>query len=124
MTGSVKLNLEFCNSVRLNMDNSLSSLDLKASYSDINLKPVSCLSAAYNISTSFGSLKNTSDVKFDSDEDKDKHGVKFDHEYWGKSGSGSVPVKVKSSFSKIIFGEVSEADMRDKSKTKAKAKTS
>ncbi|MFM6925482.1 MAG: hypothetical protein ACKOU7_08270 [Ferruginibacter sp.] len=125
LSGAIKLNLEFCNSVRLNLDNSLTSLDLKTSYSTVNLKPSGGLQASYNISTSFGSFKNTSDVKLSSDEeDGDNRGPKFDYEYSGKSGSGNVPVKVKSSFGKIILGEASEADMKDKEKTKNKSRTS
>lgn len=124
LSGSVKLNLEFCSSVRLSLDNNLSSLDLKTSYSTVNLKPIGDLPASYNISTSFGSFKNTSGVKFSSDEDGDKErGPKFDYEYSGKSGSGSIPVKVKSSFGKIIVGEASEEDMKDKGKNKTKDKS-
>lgn len=125
LSGDIKMNLEFCSNVRLNLDNNLSSLDLKTSYSTVNLKPIGSLPASYNISTSFGSFKNTSDVKFSSDEDKDddnKYSPKFDHQYSGKSGSGSVPVKVKSSFGKIIVGEASEEDMKSKDKDKDKNK--
>jgi hypothetical protein len=125
LSGDIKMNLEFCNSVRLNLDNNLSSLDLKTSYSTVNLKPLGSLPASYNISTSFGSFKNTSDVKFSSDEDKDddnKYSPKFDHQYSGRSGSGNVPVKVKSSFGKIIVGEASEEDMKSKDKDKDKNK--
>ncbi len=125
LSGSVKLNLEFCSNVRLNLDNSLTSLDLKTSYSTVNLKPTGSLQASYKIFTSFGSFKNTSDIKFSSDEeDGDNRGPKFDYEYYGKSGSGTVPVKVKSSFGKIILGEASEADMKDKEKSKSKSRTS
>jgi len=123
LSGAIKMNLEFCSSIRLNLDNNLSSLDLKTSYSTVNLKPLGSLSASYNISTSFGSFKNTSDVKFDSDEDKGERGPKFDFEYSGKSGSGNIPVKVKSSFGKIIVGEASEEDMKEKSKSKTKNKS-
>lgn len=125
LSGSIKLNLEFCNSVRLNLDNSLTSLDLKTSYSTVNLKPIGGLQASYNIFTSFGSFKNTSDIRFSSDEgDGDNHGPKFDYEYSGKSGSGAVPVKVKSSFGKVILGEASEEDMKDKNKQKSRSRTS
>lgn len=122
LSGSVKLNLEFCNNVRLGLDNSLNSLDLKASYSTVNLRPLGNLQASYTISTSFGSFKNTSDIKMTSDEDDDERGPKFDYEYSGRSGSGNVPVKVKSSFGKIILGEASEEDMKDKNKSKSKSK--
>ncbi len=125
LSGTVKLNLEFCSSVRLNLDNNLTNLDLKTSYSTVNLKPMGELPASYTIFTSFGSFKNNSGIKFSSDEDDDNQkGLKFDYEYTGKTGSGSIPVKVKSSFSKIIFGEASEADMKDKEKSKSKSRTS
>lgn len=124
LSGAVKMNLEFCSSVRLNLDVNLSSLDLKTSYSTVNLKPLGDLSASYNIFTSFGSFKNTSNIKFSSDEEEgDNRGPKFDYEYTGKSGSGNIPVKVKSSFGKIIVGEASEEDMKSKDKNKTKTKT-
>jgi len=124
LSGDIKLNLEFCSNVRLNLDNNLTSLDLKTSYSTVNLKPLGNLQATYNISTSFGSFKNTSGVKFTGDDDgDDNHGPKFDFEYSGKSGSGSVPVKVKSSFGKIILGEATDEDMKSKDKEKKKDKS-
>jgi hypothetical protein len=124
LSGVIKMNLEFCSSIRLNLDVNLNSLDLKTSYSTVNLKPLGDLSASYNISTSFGSFKNTSNIKFNSDEDEgDNRGPKFDYEYSGKSGSGNIPIKVKSSFGKIIVGEASEEDMKSKDKNKTKTKT-
>ena len=122
LSGNIKLNLEFSSKVVLNLDNSLSNLDLNASYSTVNLKPLGALTASYTVSTSFGSFKNKTDIKFSSDEDDDDHGPKFDHEYSGKSGSGNVPVKVKSNFSTIILGDASEDDMKGKDKEKDKDK--
>jgi hypothetical protein len=121
LSGNIKMNLEFSSKVVLNLDNSLSNLDLKASYSTFNLKPSADLPASYNISTSFGSFKNKTGIKFSSDEDDDDdHGPKFDHEYTGKSGSGNITIKIKSSFSTIILGEASADDMKDKDKDKEK----
>lgn len=123
LSGNIKMNLEFSSKVLLNLDNSLSKLDLNASYSTFNLKPLGDLPASYNISTSFGSFKNKTGIKFSSDEDDDDdHGPKFDHEYSGKSGSGNIPVKVKTSFSTVILGDASAEDMDDKHKDKDKDK--
>lgn len=106
LVGNIKLNLEFCGKTRVNMDNSLTGLDIKASYSSLNLKPSGDLSASYTISTSFGSLKNNTPIKFDGDDDGgDGHGPQFDHKYTGKSGSGAVQVKVNTSFGSIVLGE-------------------
>jgi hypothetical protein len=122
LVGNVKLNLEFSNATKINIDNSLTGLDAKVSYSTVNFKPAVNLSAAYEISTSFGSFKNRTDIKFDGDEDNNK-GTKFDYNYNGKAGSGSVPVKIKSSFGKVILGEPGADDMKDKEKNKSKSKT-
>lgn len=123
LTGSTKLKLEFCSATKVNLDNALSSLDVNASYSTVNLKPANALSASYTVSTSFGSFKNTTGIKFDSDEEDNQDGPKFDYKYEGRSGNGTVPVKVKTSFGKIILGEASEEDMKDDNKQKSKRKT-
>jgi hypothetical protein len=121
LVGNVKLDLEFSSATRINFDNSLTGLNANVSYSTINLRPVGDVSASYNISTSFGNFKNKSSVKFNSDEDDDDNkGPKFDHNYNGKSGNGSIPVKINSSFGKVILGEASSDDMNDKEKSKGK----
>ena len=104
------------------MDNNLTGLELNTSYSTINLRPAANLSAAYVVNTSFGSFKNRSGIKFDSDKD-DEDGPKFDFRYEGKSGNGSVPVKIKDSFGKIILGDANQEDI-DEDKPKHKRKTS
>ena len=124
LVGNVKLDLEFSSATRINFDNSLTGLKANVSYSTINLKPVGDVSASYNISTSFGNFKNKSSIKFDSDEDtNDNKGPKFDHNYNGKSGSGSIPIKINSSFGKVILGEASSEDMEGKEKSKGKVST-
>lgn len=125
LSGNVKVNLEFSNKVTLNLDNNLGGLDLKASYSTVNLKPLGELPASYKIFTSFGSFKNRTSVKFNNDEDDNdnKRGPKFDYEYNGKSGNGNIQIKVKSNFSTIILGEPTAEDMKEKDKKKQKTVT-
>jgi len=124
LVGNIKMNVEFSTVSKINIDNSLTGLDAKVSYSTVNFKPSGNLSASYEISTSFGNFKNRTDIKFDGgDDDKDDHGPKFDHNYNGKAGSGSVPVKIKSSFGKVILGEPGADDMKDKEKNKSKTRT-
>ncbi|MBL0358738.1 MAG: hypothetical protein IPP72_18565 [Chitinophagaceae bacterium] len=123
LSGNIKLKFEFCSASRINVDNSLTSLDLNASYSTVNLKPVNGLAASYTIATSFGSFKNNTGIKFESDEEEEDKGPKFDFKYEGKTGNGSIPVKVKTSFGKIILGEASEEDMKEEGKQKSKRKT-
>jgi len=124
LVGNVKLNLEFSSATKINIDNSLTGLDAKVSYSTVNFRPAANLSASYDISTSFGKFKNRSDIKFvGGEDDNDDHGPNFDRSYSGKAGSGSVPVKIKSSFGKVILGEPTSEDMKDKEKNKSKSKT-
>ncbi len=123
LSGDIKMNVEFSTAVKMNLDNSLTGLDIKASYSTVNLKPDANLGASYSIATSFGSLKNHTSVKFDGDGDDDHDdGVKFDHRYTGKSGNGNVPVKVTTSFGSVILGEPGPDDIKDKNKNKNKNK--
>ncbi len=124
LSGRVKMGIEFSNKITLNLDNNLSALDLRVSYSTINIKPSSDLAAGYTVSTSFGSFRNRTAVKFtsDADDDDDRRGPKFDYEYTGKNGSGAVPVKVKSDFSTIIIGDATEEDFHEKGKRKSKSK--
>lgn len=119
LVGNIKLNLEFCGNTRVNMDNSLTVLEVKASYSSINLRPANDLSASYTIATSFGSLKNRTNIKFDGDEGDEEHGPHFDHKYTGRSGSGSIEVKVNTSFGSVVLGEPGPDDMK-KEKNKDK----
>jgi hypothetical protein len=121
--GNVKLDFDFCGGVKVNLDNSLTSLELNSSYSTINLRPAASLAANYVINTSFGSFKNRSGIKFDSDKDEED-GPKFDFRYEGKSGNGSVPVKIKDSFGKIILGDASQEDMDEEKTKNKKRKTS
>jgi len=125
LSGNVKVNLEFSSKVTLNLDNKLDGLDLKASYSTVNLKPLGELPASHKIFSSFGSFKNRTSVKFNNAEDDDdnKREPKFYYEYNGKSGNGNIQVKVKSNFSTIILGEPTAEDMKGKDKKKQKTVT-
>jgi hypothetical protein len=122
LTGTAKLKFEFCGASKVTLPLELRSLDVTASYSTVNLRPVAQLQANYHIITSFGTFKNRSDIKFDSDEDEDNRGPKFDYRYDGKNGNGTVPIKAKASFGKIILGEASEKDMEEDDKKSPKKK--
>jgi hypothetical protein len=125
LSGNIRMNVEFSTAVKMNIDNSLTGLDVKASYSTVNLKPSVDMSASYTINTSFGSFKNRTSTKFDGDnEEKNDRGPKFDYQYSGKSGSGSVQIKLNTSFGNVILGEPGPDDMKDKSKSKSKTRTS
>lgn len=121
LSGANTIKLEFCNSSKIFIDNDLSSLTLHESYSTVNLKPASGLSATYYIRTSFGSLKNRSNANIQRTDKPDEYGPDSERTYEGKSGSGAAKIEIKSSFGKIIIGEATAEEMEDKKKNKAKA---
>ncbi|MEP7374072.1 MAG: hypothetical protein ABI675_11825 [Chitinophagaceae bacterium] len=120
--GKSKIKLEFCDDTKISLDNNLTSLNLSESYSTVNIKPGN-VSASYTISTSFGSVVDRTNAGIKRTDTPDKYGPDADKTYEGKSGSGSARIDIKSSFGKIILGEPTADDMKDKKdKTKAKSK--
>lgn len=122
LSGSHKMNMEFCGGSRINLGSDLTSLTLKESYSTVNLKPATNLSVSYDITTSFGSVKNKSNADIKRTDEPDKYGPDSDKHYEGKSGSGSSKVEVKSSFGNIIIGDATPEELESKSKNKNKSK--
>jgi hypothetical protein len=120
LSGSNTIKMEFCGSTKIVLDNDLTGLTLNESYSTVNLKPASNLSATYHIRSSFGSLKDRSNANIQRTDKPDQYGPDSDRTYEGKSGSGSAKIEIKSSFGKIIIGEATAEEMKEKDK-KSKA---
>jgi hypothetical protein len=120
LSGSNKMSMEFCSAGKMNLENDLTGLMLNESYSTINLKPASNFSATYHIKTSFGSVKDRSNANIQRTDKPDEYGPDSDRTYEGKSGSGAAKIEIKSSFGKIIIGEATAEEMKDKD-TKGKA---
>jgi hypothetical protein len=121
LSGNNTVKMEFCSSSRLGLDNNLTGLNLNESYSTVNLRPASNLSAGYHIRTSYGHLKNRSNVSITRTDAPREYGPDSEHTYEGKSGSGAAKIEIKSSFGTIIIGEATAEEMKDK-KEKAKTK--
>jgi hypothetical protein len=114
LSGNNKLNMEFCGSSKISMNNDLTGLILKESYSTVNLRPASNFSASYSIRTSFGSLKNRSNANIERTDKPDEYGPDSDRDYKGQSGSGAAKIEVRSSFGTIIIGDATAEEMKDK----------
>ncbi len=100
--GAVKTSIEFCGKTKLGLGNDVTDVNINASYSDIELSLPSNFSGSYDIQTSFGDFDNNTSFKIkDTDDGSDDHGPKFSKDFSGTSGSGTVKVKIKSSFGKI-----------------------
>jgi hypothetical protein len=122
ISGSNKIDMEFCSFSKMNLTSDLTSLTIRESYSTINLRPAANLSANYYISTSFGSFKNKTNADIKRTDTPDKYGPDSDKKYEGKSGTGTAKVDVKSSFGTVILGDATEEEMKSKNKEKNKEK--
>ena len=122
ISGSVNTSFEFCDAIKLSIDNTLKDLTMKNSYSSVYLDMSKDISANFDIRTSFGDFKNKSDFKIveEKDDDNDHYGPKFDHQYNGSSGSGAAKIKIKSEFGKIVAGHGLIVDEKGKDKDKKK----
>lgn len=114
LAGNNKLKFEFCNSVKIGLANSLSTLNIDESYSTVNLKPASNLSASYAINTNFSSVLNRSDIDIQRTDKPEKYGPNAKKTYAGQSGNGSAKIDIKSNFGKIIIGEPKSGDIKEK----------
>lgn len=115
LSGKNEIKMEFCDNSSIVLDNSIVSLQLKESYSTVNLKPTINLSASYAIKTSFGTVVDRSNAEIKRTDKPDEYGPDADREYNGQSGSGNAKIVVKSSFGKIVVGEPAAGDMDKKS---------
>jgi hypothetical protein len=110
LSGSSKVDVQFCSQVTLSIDNSVRELSLFQSYSTIDLKVPDDLSAKFDVYTNFGSFKNKTGFNIPEEQEDENSGPKFDKNYSGSAGTGSGKIKIKSS-----FGSVRVSNMNDKS---------
>ena len=119
LSGSNKIKMEFCGYSKINLDNSLSSLSLDESYSQVHLQPPANFSASYDISTSYGSFTDKTNADIKRTDTPDRYGGDFKKHYEGKSGSGNAKIVIKSSFGNIMIGEGDKEDMKPKKRVKS-----
>jgi hypothetical protein len=116
ISGACKMNIEFCSKSRIGLSAGLTGLNLKESYSTLNLKPADNLSASYEISTSFGNITDRTNANIKRTDTPDQYGPDSDRNYSGKSGSGAAKIIIKSSFGHIIIGEATDEELKGKPK--------
>ena len=123
VSGTINAFFEHSGGIKLGLDNSIKGLTVKNSFTELYLDVPKDLSANFDINTNFGDFSNKTgfDIRMD-EEDEDQHGPKFDHRYRGKSGSGSVAMKIRSEFGKVIVGHNLSVDLSDDDDKKNKKK--
>ncbi|MEO5683756.1 MAG: hypothetical protein ABIQ88_14015 [Chitinophagaceae bacterium] len=104
MSGTIKGNFEFCDKVKLSLDNAVTDFSLNNSYSKIEIAVAGSFGGDFYIHTSFGDFKNSSALALkEQKEDDENHGPRFDKDYSGKTGNGACKVKINSSFGSVKF---------------------
>ena len=116
LDGSVNAVFEYSHIGNLGVDNNAKSLTVKNSYSKLYLHVNNNISANFDISTSFGDLRNNTnfDIKEEKDDDGDRHGPRFNKRYLGKSGSGNIAMKIKSEYGQVTLSHNANTDKDDK----------
>ena len=118
LTGNCKLKFSFCGYSKVNLDNGLTALTLNDSYSSVHLVPSAKLAASYTINTSYGSFVDKTDIGISRADTPSKYGSDIRRRFEGKSGAGTLKIDIKSSFGKIMIGEGTEKDMKEKKKVR------
>ena len=110
--GNVETRIEFCDKVRVGVDNNSKDLNIRSSYSNLYLNASTNLSSSFDIKTSFGEFTNKTgfNLKKQGDDNEKNYGPKFDKQFNGTAGSGSNRIKVNSDFGEVILGHNMEVD--------------
>ncbi|MBX2814525.1 MAG: hypothetical protein KTR24_00940 [Saprospiraceae bacterium] len=103
MSGENDLDIEFCGEVEFELSSDIKEIDFDAANSTIELMLPNNLSATFDIKTSFGSFDNNTNYEIEDEDDGESWGPDFDDHYRGRSASGTIPIYIDSSFSKIRF---------------------
>lgn len=123
--GKVKVFVEHCGAVKLGVDNSLTELTINNNFTTLHLDVSKSISATFKVHTNFSELDNDSGFSIKEEGDGDeRRGPKFDHDYNGKAGNGTVPIKIRSEFGNINIGhnisfDPSEKEEKNKNKSKS-----
>jgi hypothetical protein len=99
VSGRINADFEFCDVMELKAGSGIKGLKIKNAYTHLNLSLPSGLPANFSIDTHFGTLNNHSDFAIKKEADDD--GFRFTEHYAGKSGDGSVDIRVKDEFATI-----------------------
>lgn len=103
LSGAIDAKIEFGDGTNITLDEGIKSFTLFNNYSSVKITTSKNISAKFDIETHFGDFKNRTDYNIKSDSDDDSGGPKFDYHYTGITGSGSIPIRVKSNFGTVTL---------------------
>ena len=102
VSGDIHGNFDFCDVMHLGATSELKSLDIDNSYTSLRVSLASGIPASFNITTHFGNLENGSSYQIQKE--GGDHDYDFRKTYSGKSGDGSVAIRIHTEFSTIHLG--------------------
>ncbi|HEX5025223.1 MAG TPA: hypothetical protein VFV68_08115, partial [Agriterribacter sp.] len=103
-SGNVSSNFEFCDAVAISLDNTIVQLNVKSSYSTLEIGLNKGISANFDIKTSFGDVDNGTMYSIEEEKENDNNrGPKFDKRFYGTAGKGAAKITIKSDFGKVKF---------------------
>jgi hypothetical protein len=120
VAGNVTARFEFCDKLRVSVDNNTKDLNIRSSYSQLYLNASSNLSSAIDIKTSFGDFSNKTgfNIKKQDEDEGNKYGPKFDKQFNGVAGNGNNKLKVNSDFGNVTIGHNLDVDFTTTKKSK------
>lgn len=103
LTGDIKANVSFCNSIDLPVNSSVKNIDINTSHTSIYLLLPKTISGDYDIATTHATA--TGKGSFELKEEKNetlRNRVTFNHRYTGKLGNGGdAKINIKSNFGSV-----------------------
>jgi hypothetical protein len=124
LSGSVDVTLEHSGGVKLVLENNVKEITIKNNFSNLYLDVNKNFSGNFDINTNFGEFANKTDFAISQQgKEDDSHGPRFRHQYAGKSGSGTIPVKIRSEFGQVTVGHNLEMKVAEKIKDKKKTRS-
>jgi hypothetical protein len=123
LSGEINADFNQSHGIRIPLEAQLTKLTLKNNFGRLYLDVTPNFSGNFDITTSFGSVENKSDInlKDDADDDNSHRYFNKNKHYTGKSGGGTVPVSIKTNFGNILIGHNLPFDVNEKVKDKVKA---
>lgn len=122
LSGDIDADFEQSKGVKINLENQLTKLDIKNSFSKVYLVADKNLSASFAIKTSFGSFINKTSFAIPKLEENEKGYFNKNQSYSGKAGNGQVPVNIKSNFGSIILDYDIAFDVNEKPERHSKSR--
>jgi hypothetical protein len=114
LSGDIDASFNQAHGVKLVLDNNLKSLDINNNFSTLYLDADKNLSASFNVKSSFGNFSNKTGFTVTKNEERNKY-YSSSQSWTGKSGSGNIPVTIKSSFGHVTLGHDISFDINEKS---------